>query len=70
MTQALSKDFQAAAIARLKSGESLTGKDRILTRLIKQIILEIDQVQINDKVIAEIKNGKLLCQVEHKLPNS
>jgi exodeoxyribonuclease VII large subunit len=36
----------------------------------KQIILEIDQVQINDKVIAEIKNGKLLCQVEHKLPNS
>lgn len=39
MTQSiLSKEFQAEAIARLKSGESLTGKDGILTPLIKQII--------------------------------
>ncbi len=39
MTQAiLSKEFEAEAIARLKSGESLTGKDGILTPLIKQII--------------------------------
>ena len=34
----LSKEFEAEAIARLKSGESLTGKDGILTPLIKQII--------------------------------
>lgn len=39
MTQAiLSKEFETEAIARLKSGESLTGKDGILTPLIKQII--------------------------------
>jgi len=34
----LSKEFETEAIARLKSGESLTGKDGILTPLIKQII--------------------------------
>jgi hypothetical protein len=34
----LSKEFEAEAIAWLKSGESLTGKDGILTPLIKQII--------------------------------
>lgn len=37
MKQALSKEFEAEAIARLKSGESRTGKDGILTPLIKQI---------------------------------
>jgi hypothetical protein len=31
------KEFQEEAISRLKSGESLTGKEGILTPLIKQI---------------------------------
>jgi hypothetical protein len=32
------KEFQEEAIAKLKSGQSLTGKDGVMTPLIKQIL--------------------------------
>ena len=61
----LSKEFEAEAIARLKSGESLTGKDGILTPLIKQIIEaslegEIDAHLSESKAtdISNRRNGK------------
>lgn len=58
----LSKEFEAEAIARLKSGESLTGKDGILTPLIKQIIEaslegEID-AHLSESKVAEASNRR------------
>ncbi|MDQ8039188.1 MAG: exodeoxyribonuclease VII large subunit [Rickettsiella sp.] len=35
----------------------------------KQIIREINQINLGDKITAEIATGKLLCQIENKLPN-
>jgi putative transposase len=61
----LSKEFEAEAIARLKSGESLTGKDGILTPLIKQILEaslegELDAHLMESKTsgMANRRNGK------------
>lgn len=67
MKQAIvSKEFEAEAIARLKSGESLTGKEGILTPLIKQIIeaslegeLEAHLTDPNLSEIANRRNGKM-----------
>ncbi len=61
MTQSiLSKEFQAEAIARLKSGESLTGKDGILTPLIKQIIEASLEGEL-DAHLAEKRACKSFC---------
>lgn len=61
----LSKEFETEAIARLKSGESLTGKDGILTPLIKQIIeaslegeLEAHLAEPKQSEVANRRNGK------------
>ncbi|MES2141652.1 MAG: exodeoxyribonuclease VII large subunit [Pseudomonadota bacterium] len=35
----------------------------------KQIIREIDQINLDDKLIAQIAKGKLLCRIVEKLPN-
>src|SRR5436190_22741505 len=50
----LSKEFEAEAIARLKSGESLTGKDGILTALIKQII----EASLDGEIDAHLSESK------------
>lgn len=50
----LSKEFEAEAIARLKSGESLIGKDGILTPLIKQII----EASLEGEIDAHLSESK------------
>lgn len=50
----LSKEFETEAIAHLKSGESLTGKDGILTPLIKQII----EVSLEGEIEAHLAEPK------------
>ena len=70
MTQAiLSKEFEAEAISRFKSGESLTGKDGILTPLIKQIIEaslegEIEAHLSETRELNNRRNGKASKQVK------
>ena len=51
----LSKEFEAEAIARLKSGESLTGKGGILTPLIKQIIEASLEGELESHLLSESK---------------
>ncbi|EDP45862.1 IS256 family transposase [Rickettsiella grylli] len=55
----LSKEFEAEAIARLKSGESLTGKDGILTPLIKQIIEASLEGELESHLLSESKTPEL-----------
>lgn len=56
MKQAIqSKEFEAEAITRLKSGESLTGKDNILTPLIKQIIEASLEGELESHLLSEPK---------------
>lgn len=50
----LSKEFEAEAIARLKLGESLTGKGGILTPLIKQII----EASLEGEIDAHLSESK------------
>lgn len=50
----LSKEFEAEAIARLKTGESLIGKDGILTPLIKQII----EASLEGEIDAHLSESK------------
>lgn len=67
----LSKEFEAEAIARLKSGASLTGKDGILTPLIKQIIEaslegEID-VHLSESKVADVVSRLCLKRIDGNL---
>lgn len=55
----LSKEFEAEAIARLKSGESLTGKGGILTPLIKQIIEASLEGELESHLLSESKTPEL-----------
>nr|WP_040615263.1 IS256 family transposase [Rickettsiella grylli] len=55
----MSKEFEAEAIARLKSGESLTGKDGILTPLIKQIIEASLEGELESHLLSESKTPEL-----------
>jgi transposase-like protein len=54
----LSKEFEAEAIARLKSGESLTGKGGILTPLIKQIIEASLEGELESHLLSESKTAE------------
>jgi putative transposase len=61
-------DFEKEAISRLKSGEELTGKDGILTPLVKKILekaLEAELEQhINDDDFPNRRNGHLKKQMK------
>ena len=61
-------DFEKEAISRLKSGEELTGKDGILTPLVKKILekaLEAELEQhIHDDDSPNRRNGRLKKQMK------